>query len=359
MTLPIGSARVTVHADTDPFEREVEQGVRRGAEAADDDLEAAGREMGDALADGMGDSLDKRIPGIARDVERNIGKQKIKGDIDFDVDEGLIPDEIERAFARAARPGGPIDRLGDSVGQALAGGIGSAFNVSGRGPLIFLLLPLIGAIGTLIAGAIQIVNGLVAVLTVIPSLLGAIILQGGVLFLVFQGIGEAIGKAFAAKTPKEFEEAIKDLSPPVQEFIRSLLPLRELFNDLKDLAQRNFFTAFGTVLADFARVMRFNLVLAVDKLSTSFGNLFRSLIAFFGDPRFQLFFAGLIDSTEKWLAALGPTLIQLLKGFTELGIAVKPFFDWFGAGITRGSLSSVSSWRTWQRTRSSPPGLRT
>ena len=343
MTLPIGSARVTVHADTDPFEREVEAGVRKGAEAADDDLREAGEDMGDAMADGMGGRLKSRIPGIARSVEREFGKRKIKADVDFDVDEGLIPDEIERAFSRVFKPGGPLDTLERGVGDAVSSGIGAGFNVSGRGPLLLLLLPFIGAIGALIAGAVQIVNGLIALLTIVPSLIGAIILQVGVLFLAFRGVGTAIAKAFSAKTPKEFEEALKDLSPPLQVFIRSLLPLRELFNDLSDLAQRNFFTAFGSILSNLAYVMRFNLALAVDKLSTSFGLLFREIALFFMSPSFQTFFQGLIDSTDKWLNALSPALYELLKGFSDLGTAVKPFFDWFGTGVAK-SLADFGKW---------------
>ena len=334
-------AKLTV--DSSDVSDDVKDALDRAGRSNDAELKRTGKDMGDAVADGMGGRLKSRIPEIVSGVEREFGKRKIKADMDFDVDEGLIPDEIERALAKVNRPGGPIDRFGNSVGQAVSSGIGAGFNVSGRGPLLFLLLPVIGAIGSAIAGLIQIVNGLVAVLTIVPSLLGAIVLQGGVLFLVFQGLGESIAAAFAAKTPKEFEKAIEGLSPPVQTFIRSLLPLRELFTDLKDLAQRNFFTAFGTALADFARVMRFNLVLAVDKLSTSFGNLFRGLVGFFSDPRFQLFFAGLIDSTDKWVQSLSPALLELLKGFTELGIAVKPFFDWFGSAAAKG-IADFGKW---------------
>jgi len=343
VTLPAGRVWVEAHADTSAVPGELERGVRRGAEAADDDLRDAGRDMGDAMADGMGGRLKSRIPGIARSVEREFGKRKIKADVDFDVDEGLIPDEIERAFSRVFKPGGPLDTLERGVGDAVSSGIGAGFNVSGRGPLIVLLLPFIGAIGALIAAAVQAVNGLISLLYLIPSLIGAIALQAGVLFLAFRGVGEAIAKAFSAKTPKEFEKALEGLSPPLQKFIRSLLPLRELFNDLSDLAQRNFFTAFGTVLASFAKFMRFNLVLAVDKLSTAFGLLFSQLVAFFEYPRFQEFFKGLIDSTEKWIQALGPALLSLLEGFTELGIAVKPFLDWFGAGVAKG-IADFGKW---------------
>lgn len=339
MTTPEGEIRVDVEADASGLADDVERDVRR----QEHEFEAIGRDIGDSVADGMTDRIKSRIPGISERVSSEFSRRKIKADVDLDVDEGLIPDEIERAVGRALGPGGPIDRLNAGLGQAISSGIGAGFNVSGRGPLILLLLPLIGAIGALIGGAVQAVNGLIALLYTIPSLIGAIVLQVGVLFLVFQGLGKAIGEAFAAKTPKEFEKAIEHLAPPVQDFIRSLLPLRELFTDLKDLAQRNFFAAFGTILADFASFMRFNLVLAVDRLSTSFGNLFRSLVSFFGNPRFQEFFKGLIDSTDKWLQALSPALTQLLIGFTELGIAIKPFFDWFGTKVAQG-IADFGKW---------------
>lgn len=321
----LGSAWVDVHANTDPFEREVERGVRRGATAADNDLKDTGRKFGHTIGENMGDELERSAPRVARRVERALDRESVRPRRWS----RTISREIESAFSSLYRSGGPIDSLGDTVRSAL----GSAFNVSGRGGVIYLLLPLIGIIGALIAGLIQIINGLVALLYIIPSLLGGIILQAGVLFLAFRNVGGAILQAFSAKTPEEFEKALENLSPQAAKFVRSLMPLKVLFEDLADLAQRAFFGAFGDALATVGGAIRHVSATAVENIARALGELARSFSLFLVSPVFLHFLYGLIDSTVKWIQTFGPALDSLLTGLAMLGTAVKPFLDWFGSAF--------------------------
>jgi len=334
VTLPIGSARVTVHADTDPFEREVERGVRKGTEAADDDLKAAGKEMGDSLSESFGDEIEKKTPGIFKRFGERFKREKIKvkADVDVDVDRGVaerIGDEIAEALAGSGGRGGIIG----GVGRGVADAIGAGFNVSGRSSLIALLIPLIGAIGFLIAGLLQGITALVALLYVIPSALIAIGVQAGVLFLAFKGLGTAIQGAFAAKNAKELNEAIKDLTPSAQAFVRSLLPLRELFIVLQRSAQENFFAQFGTSITKLSDILGPILLRNINQLAGALGVVAGTFVGAFTSPSFTKFFEQLLPATVKWLDGFGLAIAYVGQGLADLGLATLPFFSAVGEGF--------------------------
>lgn len=342
---PLGSARVTVHADTDPFEREVQQGVRKGAEAADDDLKLAGKDMGDALTDSMGDQVEKKLPGFFKKITDRFRKEKVKvkTDIDVDVDRGIgerISDEIHEALIRDIGGRGGI---GTRFGQALADAVGAGFNISGRSPLIAALIPAIGFIGFLIVGLLEGATALVATLTVIPSLLIAIGLQAGALILAFQGVGTAIQGAFAAKNAKELNEAIKGLSPSAQAFVKSLLPLKELFKTLKEEAQEAFFKSFGTIPEGLIPILGGILTVKIREIASALGWVGRTILIAFSNPQFIQFLNLLAPATVRFLDGFAQAVLSLSSGFTALGIATMPFFESLGRGFNQ-TLIDFGKW---------------
>lgn len=216
------------------------------------------------------------------------------------------------------------------IGQAISDGIGAGFNVSGKSPLIAVLIPVFGAIAQLIASAVQAASALVAVLTLIPNLLFAIGLQGGVLFLVFHGLAEAVTNAFKAENVEDFNRAISGLAPAAQDFVRDLNSLRGLFHDLTQGAQQNFFTGFGTMLTQLADNLKPELIATVNTLALALGNFFREVLAFFASPVFQRFLADIVPSVVRFLEILAPQLFRFLFGLTTFGEALIPFLNWFG-----------------------------
>lgn len=348
----LGDAYVDVHANTDPFEREVRDGVRKGAAASDADLKEVGEKMGETLGESMGDELESQGPHLARSVERGIGRQRIKTKVTVEVDRdnnvvrrwvSTITDEVRDAFDAENKKGG--GGIFGNIGTIISDAAGAGFNVSGRSPLILLLIPLVGLIGTLIGALIQAVGALIALLYLIPSAIGAITLQVGVLFLAFKGVGTAIQGAFAAKNAEELNEAIKDLTPSAQEFVRSLLPLRDIFNAFRDVAQESFFTGFRGGIDE--------LISAINRIGTgpigavafALGGLFRTVLSFFDSQSFQGFVQDLLPSTVAWIEDFGPALLSFLIGLADLGRTVQPFFDWFGAGFN-DILTSLGVWLT-------------
>lgn len=344
----IGETFVDVHANTDPFARELDRDLERAAKDAESGLERTGTDFGDKIADSTSKSLGRRGKDYARAIEnatRNtlvrvrstFSFSRIRDAIrrTFRRDVGdTIDTEISRAFDRAGRPGGPISKLGEAFSDA----IGAGFNISGRSPLIALLLPALAALLGLILGLVQAVNALVAVLLIVPGLLASIGLQVGVIAIAFQGMGEAIQGAFAAKNAKELREALKGLTPSARNFVRELLPLRDLFKEIGRTVQENFFAKLTGVITAIRRSLGPSLVTGFGALASAMGQFVEDFGLLLASPAFKNFFNKLIPATGRWLDKFGMSLFGR-RGFVtaliDMATELMPFMERFGDVVLR------------------------
>lgn len=344
----LGRAYIDVHADMDPFQREVPAGAKSATDRIDKDFEKVGKQWGDTLSDGTSESLKRHGKDFVQAIESSTAGRIIHTKWGYkDRDTGRfvsaladdVENGIEEAFAKATRPGGPISTIGTGIADA----VGAGFNVSGKSPLIAVLIPAFGALGAAILGAIQAANALVAVLTTIPALIAAIGLQVGVLMLAFDGMGTAIQNAFKATNAQELQEAIEGLTPAAQSFVRQLIPIRDFFNYLKVISQQNFFAAFGDTLTRVLAALHPVLSGGFAKLATSMGTLFRELGLFFASPVFVDFVRDIFPATAKWLASFGPAFVSLLKALIGMADAAIPFLTRIGM-IFNNSIASFVDW---------------
>lgn len=341
----LGDVYIDVHANTDPFEPDLERGLKKVSDDAEDELERTGKKFGETIADSMEDELGSHGRDLGRAIERSMDGEtiRVRSKIDYyNVRDRrgrfakIISDEIEEAVSAAGRPGGPIQRLG----QAFTDAIGAGFNVPGRSPLIALLIPLVGVIIGLVVAALQAVAALGPVLASLPTILAGIGLQAGVVAIAFNGIGEAATLAFNAKTPEELRKAIEGLTPAAREFVLSLLPVRDLFRDIQRIVQERFFVAFGDSLAKTVAVLAPFLRSGFARLATSMGTLFAALAEFFRSPAFVKFVQQVFPQTAKFLQFFTPALITFLKGIIDLANATMPFLHDLGR-LLAGSLAMV------------------
>lgn len=353
MTGPIGDSVGEVRADLRIDSRktpdDVEDGLRKAGRAADDDAKDIGENWGRVSADAMGAELERNGPRIARSVQEGLDRERVVSRVTVQYDrEGNVARrwvtevarDLRREAVAASGEGGPLNAVGRIVGDA----VGAGFNISGRSPLIALLIPILGAIIALVFAAIHAIHALVALLYTIPNLLFAIGLQAGVLLLIFQGLAETIGAAFSAKNPQELAEALKDVNPAVATFVKSLLGLRETFKQLQDIAQTNFFGKLGTALTDIVK-NTFYLPSIIANIASSLGTLLNQFLTFFSSPLFQEFLVKSTGSIVRFLGALGPALVTFLEGLTHFGIAMMPFVEEFGEGFAN-LLVQIGRWLT-------------
>jgi hypothetical protein len=344
----IGEAFIDVHANTIPFHRELPDQLDDAADRAEGELGKTGEKMGSDISDGMDKEFKRRGKGFAKSIEDGTKNTLVRVRSTFSFDRikdsirtsfrrdigDKIQEEISDALDRTSRPGGPISRLG----QAVADAVGAGFNVSGRSPLIAILLPALLALVGLIVAALQAANALVAVLFIIPGLIASIGLQVGVVAIAFQGMGEAIQGAFAAKNAKELRLALKDLTPSARDFVKELLPLRDLFREIGRTVQENFFDKLTGVITAIRKSLGPSLIKGFGDLATAMGQFFTDFGLLLASPGFKNFFNKLIPATSRWLDKFGMSLFGR-RGFVTallaMATALIPFMEKFGDVVLR------------------------
>jgi hypothetical protein len=355
MTVPIvpgrgsiGDAYIDVHANTSPFDRELSSSLDKAADDAEGELKKSGQKMGSDVSDGIDKELKRRGKTFAKSIEDGTKNTviRVRSVLRFDrIKDAIrrrfrrdvgdsIAEEVSDAFNRAGRKGG----LFSGFSQGIADAIGAGFNVSGRSPLIAILLPALLALVGVILAAVQAVNALVAVLFIIPGLIASIGLQVGVVAIAFQGMGEAIQGAFAAKNAKELREALKGLTPSARNFVRELLPLRKLFQDLQKTVQEKFFSQLTGVITSLRRALGPSLIKGFGSVAAAAGSFLADFGKLLASRGFVRFFNTLIPATVRWLDSFGHSLFGQ-RGFVTaliaMATALMPFMEKFGEIILR------------------------
>lgn len=350
MTSPgnAGEIFVDVHANTDPVDPELRAGLEKAARDAEKVMDSAGKNLGASLADSTAEELEKHGKEIGDAVDKGVRKHKINIDGEwFTVDRngGLhnaagrfagrlgadMVGEVANAFQAATKAGGIFSKIGEAITDA----IGAGFNVSGKSPLIVAMIPLMGAIVTAIVGAIQAVNGLSAALVAVPPLVAAIGLQVATVAIAFDGVGEAMSKAFDAKNAREFQEAVKGLTPAAQDFVKSMIPVRDMFNDLKKIIQESFFQGLDNSIAPMLRSLIEITKGPFAQLARTMGEFFAQLADFFDSKVFATFVTTIFPATARWLQSFGPVFVTLLEALTRMATVAIPFLEKLGALLNK------------------------
>lgn len=332
----LGDAWVEVHARTDQFRGDLQKGLK-DAEAP---VGAESDKLGKTVGEHVGKSAEKEVtrqgPSIARSIGKGIERELVDVQPNFRWNlrgrDGRfisraaagITDEVENAF-KAASAGGTT--IFSKIGQGIADAIGAGFNVSGKSPLVYILIPLYAALAGLIVAAVQAANGVVAALLAIPAAISVVAIEVGVLFLAFKGLGEAIQGAFAATSAEELDKALENLTPHAQSFVRALLPAKGLFDELKRLAQENFFAAFGggETVTNLLNAIKKPLEQGIPIVAASLGQFFKQLTDFFSSPLFSSFLSTLFPAVAQIILMLSGPFIHALLSLVVLITTTMPF----------------------------------
>jgi hypothetical protein len=329
-----GEVWVDVHADTSQVDNELERGLDEAVAKSEPDFKEAGKEIGDAVSDGIGESLKKGGKRHAKSIEDGLDGERVRVKVKYiyekdsagNIRKRLVEDLEEaasEAFTNLGRSGGPLSNIGRAIGDA----VGAGFGVSGRSPLIALLIPLIGLIIEAVVGLLSVLQGALALLGTIPALLVAVGLQVGILMVAFNGVGTAIQGAFNAKNAKELREAIKGLTPAAQGFVLALLPLKSVFAELQKVIQQEFFSGLGIrPLREFVDSLE-RLLKSGDfrELARGVGTFVRGLAGVFTSPAFADFVSEVIPRTLLWLERFGPAFAGWLEGLIAMAKTLLPF----------------------------------
>lgn len=327
----IGRAEIEVHADTTGFPGEVKRGVEAGLHDVDPSLKKAGEDWGDTVSKSLGERMKTRFSGIIQDITSRFKREKIVEHIeiepDYDKDHvrsfvHKIASDIEGEIGGNK---GTLSKIGNGIGSAIFDGIGAAFNVSGKSPLIALLIPVIGGIAALILAAVEAVYGLAAALFTIPSILAAIVTEAGVLFLVFKAVAPVVSAVLNAKNAKEMREALMGVAEPIANFAKSLLPIRDFFELLGKSAAVEFFKQMGDVVSQIFNANSREFFFGIIKVAGALGDWFHEIGKAFASPQFTKFLGDLFKSIDSFLSHNGPYFSKFLEQmFTFLDKMLDP-----------------------------------
>ncbi len=309
----IGRAEIEVHADTTPFPGEAKRGVERAFEDIDPTIKKTGEDWGESLTDNLSRKLKSEAPKVARDLESALGHETVKEHIkvvpDYDKDQVRT---VVHGIANELEQGLQSSGIFNKIGSGFTDAIGAAFNVSGKSPLIALLVPVIGGIAGLILAAVQAVYELSAALFTLPTILAAIIAQAGVLYLIFKSVGPVISAVLSAKDAKELQAALKGVAEPVADFAKSLIPIRDFFNLLGKTAAVEFFRALGNIISQIFSANNRTLFFGILEVAQALGKWFNTVGKSFTTPGFTKFLNDLFVSIDRFLAKNGPYFAQFL-----------------------------------------------
>jgi hypothetical protein len=313
----IGRAEIEVHADTTPFPGEAKRGVERAFDDIEPTFKKTGEDWGESLSENLARKLESEAPKVAHDLEHALGRETVHQHIkvvpDYDKSQVRsvvhgIATELEKGLQDGLKNSGIFNK----IGAAFTDAIGSAFNVSGKSPLIALLVPVIGGIAALILAAVQAVYELSAALFTLPTILAAIIAQAGVLFLVFKAVGPVISAVLSAQNAKELRTALMGVAAPIADFAKSLLPIRDFFDLLGKSAAVEFFKQLGNVLTLIFNANSREFFFGVIKVAGALGEWFNTVGKAFATTGFTKFLKDLFDSIDHFLARNGPYFAQFL-----------------------------------------------
>jgi hypothetical protein len=334
----IGMVSMDVTANVEHFPNDVEKGVEAATTKTEPELKKAGDKWGKTLSENMGNRLRKDAPKIGKDFESALSREKITATVKVNTDVKVDRDPVAKSIRKiisdvenelSGTNTGPFQIFGKNIGQAIQDGVGAVFNVSGKSPLILVLIPLFGALAGAVLALFQALSALGALAFTLPAILGGLGLSALALFTAFHGLGTAIQAAFAAKNAKELKDAIKDLTPGAQEFVKNLLPLRDIFKDISKATQNEFFRHAAPAVNELASFLKFAGPY-ITQLAITLGIMADKLSGLLGDQRTLAFISMIANDTSNWLSGFGDALKKILEGFREIGIAAEPFLVNFG-----------------------------
>ena len=309
----IGRAEIEVHADTTPFPGEAKRGVERAFSDIDPSVKKTGEDWGESLSENLSRKLESEAPKVARDLEGALGRETVHQHIkvvpEYDKDQvRTVVHGIASELEQGLQSSGIFNKIGSGIQDA----IGAAFNVSGKSPLIALLVPVIGGIAALILAAVEAVYELSAALFTLPTILAAIIVQAGVLYLVFKSVAPVIGAVLAAKNADELKKALFGVAQPIADFAKSLIPIKEFFDVLGKSAAIEFFRGLGNVVSQIFNANNRTLFFGVLNVAEALGKWFNVIGQAFARPTFTNFLKDLFTSIDHFLTTNGPYFAQFL-----------------------------------------------
>lgn len=352
----LGRAFISVHADTDPFARELRQQMRRLSDDMKEDTDRAGRDLGERLGQqarrGLGDAVARRKLEVDTDVnvsatsvartEATLRTVTRNREVNVRVNRrqlltnlGLVSRLVGHFVLGMVRIFGDFFNFGRQIGlifgeafknlSAAMGGAGAATVTLGAAmvqlaaavvALSAVLVVLVGILGLALAILVPLVQTTQLFLTVIPGLATTALFAFGPLILIFTNLSDAI-KA-TTKDADTFAEAIEDFGSQTRESLTSLRDLVQFFLGIRETMQEAFFRPINQAISDLNVNLGPTFRDGFIQVAEAAGRFAGSFISLFDHPQAIPFFSALFDLAELGFDEIGDAGLNLLAAFANL-----------------------------------------
>lgn len=270
-------------------------------------------------APGGGSSLGTAVVRIAADVTR------FARGVQMAVQRELSRISWARFTAGAQRAGREAARgLGTAFGnglKAITGLLGKMtpllLNVGKYALIAGSALKTMAAAGPALGGLLTLLGAIAATL---PALAVTAVLVSKTMSMAFKGVGEAM-KAAAEGDAAALNEAIKDLTPSAQAFVKDVAKVAPEFKKLQRDVQESFFTPLKTAWSTAFNAGTFSALRgAMTGIADSFGRAAAGIAGVIGEAGKSGQLKSIFDPLERAverLVLLAPALTELFLGFAD------------------------------------------
>ena len=198
----------------------------------------------------------------------------------------------------------------------------------------------IGAVLAL-AGAFTAVAG--GAILMLPAVLGAAAIAFGVLKMGLDGVKEAMGSALSAETAEEFEKAIADAHPAVQNLARAMREFKPAIDSMKEAVQGNMLEGLDVGLRSSMNNLLPIFSEGAQKVATSWNRSLGGVLDELSSDRAASGLTALMAGVEEMSIAMEPTLANLVAAFGSLAEQGAKFLGPLGGWIN-GLSESFFGW---------------
>lgn len=313
---PIATAEVRIVADTSGFEADLERKLRKSGASSG---QAFDREFKKWQKDWAKFQGAKDLERQAGDSGSKAGKSWIKKFFDaINGDGGKKSSKNNSSVLSKVLKGFKSDLKGLGSSAVKFGGIGLA----------------IGGLVGVIAMAAADLSKLTGALALIPNVVGGVVSGFVAMKLALSGFDAAVKAGFSGNT-KQFEQALKGLTPAAQTAARAFVELKSPLDALKSTAQQSFFTPIVDSIKQLGQTLSSGPVIeGVRGLATDMGNAMSAIFKFaVNAPMAQASFKALADGMGSLIRSGTEGVTDFLMSLEDVVIELSPLMEQFGKWI--------------------------
>lgn len=317
-----------VNSFTSDLTSALKRGIGNAGRAISDDIKG----FGDRIVKGF-DGLQSHV-GKIQNVLRPMSNAITDALGNSPMFKSLIDGIASRITARFAGMSkmlsGMFFRLGGTIIKAmlpaLAAVLAGLLALGGQ-VVIAAIMALGGAIGAVTGGA----------MLMLPAIAGAL---GGVFMALkigLDGVKDGVSAAFSAESVEDFESAIEDLHPKVQEIARGLRSFKPAIDDMKDAVQDNLLDGLSDSISSAMSNLLPTFSEGLQNIATEWNTILANGFDQLSTPEAQSGLKDIMEGTTAMSNAMSPLLANLIHAFGDLAQQGSKYLAPIGEWIAYGS----------------------